>query len=87
MGETTLSLSSFSAILDYFKPIIREIIADPLVVVMGVIALLFTYWSVYLWIFGIKNARNLSFKEMLILFLFIAGIVTSIGGGVIVAIV
>jgi hypothetical protein len=85
--ETLPSLTDISALLEYIRPMAKEIIMRPSVVVMAIIGLLFTYWCIYLWIFGIKNARNLSFKEMLLLFLLMVGIITVIAGGIIAAII
>jgi hypothetical protein len=85
--EALPSLTNFPALLEYIKPMAKEIIMRPSVAAMAIIGLLFTYWCIYLWIFGIKNARNLSFKEMLLLFLLMVGIITVLAGGVIAAII
>ncbi|HIH98606.1 MAG TPA: hypothetical protein HA346_06390 [Thermoplasmata archaeon] len=79
--------TDFSTILEYVKPVIQIIVMRPSAALVAVIGLLFTYWTVYLLIFGIKNARNLSMEKTLTFLLFIVGIVTVVSGGVIAAII
>ena len=62
MYLTVFSKIDFASIQDIYN-FEETISSDPIVKAVGILGILLSLWSAYIWIYGISHSRNLSLKD------------------------
>lgn len=63
---TMIELPTFESWFENPEPLKQMLKQNQLIVVSSIISILLMLWSAYIWIFGIKHARNISTKHAML---------------------